>query len=77
MSFLCCGTSCFKNDFSSQCQKEPVSYINQYSCILYGLLAGQRVQRPISLPPVIAMGVRRGGSGNFLPLEIETMKQKI
>ena len=30
LSFLCCGTSCFKNDFSSQCQKEPVSYFNQY-----------------------------------------------
>jgi len=34
--FLCfwfCGASCFKNEFSSQCQKEPVSYANQYSRI--------------------------------------------
>jgi len=33
LSFLCCRTSCFKNDFSSQCQREPVSYFNQYSGI--------------------------------------------
>ena len=30
LCFLCCGTSCFKNDFSSQCQKEPFSYFNRY-----------------------------------------------
>jgi len=30
LSFMCCGTSCFKNHFSSQCQKESVSYSNQY-----------------------------------------------
>jgi len=34
LSFLCCGASRFKNVFSSQCQKEPVSYFNQYSRIL-------------------------------------------
>ena len=26
LSFLCCGTSCFKNDFSSQCQKETIGW---------------------------------------------------
>ena len=41
LSFLCCVTSCFKNDFSSQCQKEPVSYFNQHSRIFSGILAGQ------------------------------------
>jgi len=42
LSFLCCGTSCFKNDFSSQFQKEPVSYFNQYSSIfqVYWLAKG-------------------------------------
>ena len=54
LSFLCYETSCFKTDFSSQCQKKPVSYFNQYSHIHSGILAGQRAQRPISLPPVIA-----------------------
>ena len=57
LSFLCCGTSCFQNDFSSQCQKEPVSYFNQYSRIFFGIFAGQRAQRPISLPPVIASDI--------------------
>ena len=52
--FLCCGTSCSKNDFSSQCQKEPVWYFNQYFRIFVGTLAGQKAQRPVSLPPVIA-----------------------
>ena len=50
-SFLCYGTSCFKNDFSSQCQKEHISInVPAFS----GILAGQRAQRPISLPHVIA-----------------------
>jgi len=53
LSFLCCGASCFKNDFSSQCRKEPVSYFNQYYRSFSGILAGQMAQRPISLPPVI------------------------
>ena len=57
LCFLCCGTSCLKNDFSSQCQKEPVSYFNQYSSISSAMLAGQRAQRPISLPPVIASAI--------------------
>jgi len=57
LSFLCCGTSCFKNDFSSPCQKEPVSYFNQYSRIFPGILTGRRAQRPISLPPVIASAI--------------------
>jgi len=57
LSFLCCGTSCFKNDFSSQCQRKSVSYFNQYSRIFSGILAGQRAQRPISLPPVIASAI--------------------
>ena len=26
LSFLCCGTSWFKNNFSSQCQRESVSF---------------------------------------------------
>jgi len=44
LSFLCCGTSRFKNDFSSQCQKEPVSYFNQYSHIfqVYCLARGPK-----------------------------------
>jgi len=44
LSFLCVGTSCFKNYFSSQCQKEPVSYFNQYSLIfpVYWLARGLR-----------------------------------
>ena len=54
LSFLCWGTSCFKNGFSSQCHKEPVSYFNQYSRIFSGRLNGQVSQRWISLPPVIA-----------------------
>jgi len=40
--FLCCGASCFANNFS---------FFNQYSCIFSGILDDQR---PISLPPVIA-----------------------
>ena len=52
--FLYCGTSCFKNDFSLQCQKEPVSHFNQYSRIYSSILAGQR---PISLPPVIVAAI--------------------
>ena len=51
LSFLYYGTSCFKNDFSSQCQKELVSYFNQYFRIFSGILTGHR---PISLPLVIA-----------------------
>ena len=54
LSFMCCGT-CFKNDFSLQCQKEPVWYFNQYSRIFPAILAGQRAERPISLPLVIAL----------------------
>jgi len=53
---LCRGT-CLKNDFSSQCQKQPVSYFNQYSSIFSAILSGQRAQRPISLPPVIASAI--------------------
>ena len=52
LSFLCCSTTCFKNEFSSQSQKKLVSHFNQYSRIYAGILAGQRAQRPISLPPV-------------------------
>ena len=46
LPFLCCGTSCFKNDFSSQCQKESVSYFNQYSAFfsVYWLTRGLRDQ---------------------------------
>ena len=51
---------CFKNDFSSQCGKEPVSYFNQSSHIVSDILAGQRAQRPISLPPVTAGPSRCG-----------------
>jgi len=47
----------FQNYFSSQCQKEPFSYFNQYSHIFSGILAGQRAQRAISLPPVIASAI--------------------
>jgi len=54
LSFLCCGTSCFKNDFTSQSRKEPVLYFNQYSRISSGIMAGQTPWRPISLPPAIA-----------------------
>ena len=57
LSFLCCGASCSKNDFSSQCQKEPVSYFNQYSRIFSCTLADQNAQRRISLPPVIASAI--------------------
>jgi len=57
LSFMCCGTSCFKNHFSSQCQKESASYFNQYSRIFSSILAGQRAQIPISLPPVIASAI--------------------
>jgi len=44
LSFLRCETSCFKNDFSSQFQKEPVSYFNQYCRIfpVYWLAKGPR-----------------------------------
>jgi len=44
LSFLCCGTSYFKNDISLQCQKEPVSYFNWYSRIfpVYWLTRGPR-----------------------------------
>jgi len=42
LSFLCCGTSCFTNNFS---------FFNQYSRIFSGILDDQR---PISFPPVIA-----------------------
>ena len=41
LSFLCCETSDLKNGFSSQCQKEPVSFFNQYFRIFSGILAGQ------------------------------------
>jgi len=54
LSCLCCGTSYFKINFSSKCQKEPVSYFNQSSRIYSGILADQRVPKPISLTPVIA-----------------------
>jgi len=57
LSFLYCGTSCSRNYFSSQCQKEPVSSFNQYCRIFSGTLAGQKVQRPISFPPVIASAI--------------------
>ena len=57
LSFPCCVTSCLKYDFSSQCQKGPVSYFNQCSRIFSGILAGQRAQKPISLPPVIASAI--------------------
>jgi len=36
LSFLCCGTSRFNNDFLSQCQREPVSFSSQYSRIFSG-----------------------------------------
>jgi len=39
LSFLCCETSCFKNNFS---------FFNQYFRIFSGILHDQR---PISLPP--------------------------
>jgi len=42
LSFLCCGTSCFKNNFS---------FFSQYFRIFFGILDDHR---PISLPPVIA-----------------------
>jgi len=42
LSFLCCGTPCFKNNFS---------FFNQYSRIFSGTLDDQR---PISLLTVIA-----------------------
>ena len=42
LSFLCFGTSCFTNDFSSQCQKEPVSHFNQCSHIFFRLARGPR-----------------------------------
>jgi len=54
---LSCVVECCKNDFSSQSQKEPVSYFNQYSRIFSGTLASQKAQRPISLPPVIASAI--------------------
>ena len=57
LSFLCCGTSCFKNDFSSQCLKEPVSHFNPYCRIFSSILAGQRAQRLTSLPPVKASAI--------------------
>jgi len=57
LSFLCCGASCFKKYVSSRCRKEPVSYFNPYSRIFPGILAGQRAQRLISLPPVIASSI--------------------
>ena len=57
LSFLCCGTSCFKNDFLSQRQKEPISYFNQHNRIFSCIFAGQRAQRAISLPPVIASAI--------------------
>ena len=44
----------FQKDFSSQYQKELVSYFNQHCRIFSGILAGQRAQRPISLAPEIA-----------------------
>jgi len=33
LSFLCCGSTWYKNNFSSQFQREPVSFFNQLSCI--------------------------------------------
>jgi len=57
LPFLCYGTSCFNKVFASQRQKEPVSYFNKYSRNFSGTLAGQRAQRPISLPPVIASAI--------------------
>jgi len=54
LSFLCFGTSCIKNAFSTQWQKEPVSYLNEYSRILFGILAGLTARRPQSLLRVIA-----------------------
>jgi len=56
LSFLCCETSCFKNDFSSPRQREPVSYFNQYSRIFSSILPGQRAQRPISFIPFLKKG---------------------
>jgi len=44
LSFLCCGTSCFKNNFS---------FFNQCSRIFSGIVDAKR---PISLSPVIASG---------------------
>ena len=41
LSFLCCGKSCFKNNFS---------FFNQYSHVFSGILNDQR---SIFLPPVI------------------------
>jgi len=54
--FLCCGTSCFKNDFHHNVKR---------TCFIFqpifphfsGILAGQSAQRPISLPPVIASAI--------------------
>jgi len=56
LSFLCCGTSCFKNDFIT---------VSKRTCFIFqpifphfpGILVGQRAQRPISLPPVIALAI--------------------
>jgi len=44
LPFLCCGTSCFTNDFSSQFQKEPVSYFKKYfrNFPVYWLTRGSR-----------------------------------
>ena len=35
LSFLCCEITWFKNNFSSQCQREPVPFFNQYSCSFF------------------------------------------
>ena len=37
--------------------KKAVLYLNQYSRIFSGILAGQRAQRPMSLPPVITSAI--------------------
>jgi len=52
LSFLCCGASW--HNFSSHCQREPVSFFNQYFCIYSGILSDQR---PISLPTVIVSAI--------------------
>ena len=37
--------------------KEPVFYLNQYFHVFSSMFAGQRAQKPITLPPVIASAI--------------------
>ena len=57
LSFLCCGTSRLKNDFHHNIKKNLLHISTNIPAFFSGILAGQRTQRPISLPPLIASAI--------------------